>query len=237
VGQLKVGVESPKAQRTAILAGGSGFVGSHLIRLLLDAPEYTRVYAISRRPLPVEHPKLANRILPLEEARAKLVSVSCQDAYCCIGTRNPKGSAESVRGVELDLIVSFARAVQGMGATRFVVVSAAAANPGSRNIFLRTKGELESALRDLRFASLDILQPGPILGIRPEVRLADLAATVFMPLINPLLRGGQAPRRAISGRDLARAMLGAARSQRRGVYTYAGEPLARLAAAGVRAPF
>jgi uncharacterized protein YbjT (DUF2867 family) len=231
-----MGAEAAKSQRTAVLAGASGFVGGQLLRQLLNAPEYTRIYAVTRRPLPVDHPKLANRILPLEETRARLAGVSCQDAYCCIGGRARGGSLDAMRGVELDLVVSFARAVQTLGATRFVVLSCAGANSASRNPFLRTKGELEASLRDLRFTSLDILQPGKVLGLRPQIRLADMAAMAFMPLINPLLRGARAPHRAIAVEEVASAMLGTARSQRRGVYVYAGEALAKLAADGRRTP-
>jgi hypothetical protein len=54
---------------------------------LLAAPEYARVQAISRRPLPLEHARLANRVLrfdaPLE---GQLKNLAVQDAFCCLGT-------------------------------------------------------------------------------------------------------------------------------------------------------
>lgn len=227
--------EAPRAQRVALLAGGSGLVGSELLRQLLLAPDYSRVYAVSRRPLPIDSARLANRIVPLEEIRARLAGTRCDDAFCCIGsTRHGAGSVAEREKVDLDLVVSFARAVQSFGATRLVVISSAGANPQSRNPYLATKGKLETALRELRFASLEIMQPGLLLGARSEVRPLELAGTIVMPLVNPLLVGRFAQWRGISAVDVAAAMLAAARAQRRGVHVYAGRELRALAEAGRR---
>ena len=97
--------EAPRAQRVALLAGGSGLVGSELLRLLLMAADYSRIYAVSRRPLPFDNPRLANRIVPLEETSARLTGVHCDDAFCCIGsTRSSAGSAAEREKVDLDLV-------------------------------------------------------------------------------------------------------------------------------------
>jgi uncharacterized protein YbjT (DUF2867 family) len=227
--------EAPRTQRVALLAGGSGFVGNELLRRLLLSSDYSRVYAVSRRPLPFDNPRLANRIVPLEETRARLAGMHCDDAFCCIGsTRRSAGSAAEREKVDLDLVVSFARAAHSFGATQLIVISSAGANPQSRNPYLGVKGRLEVALRDLRFTSLSILRPGLLLGSRKEVRPLELAASVVMPLVNPLLFGGMAQYRGIAATDVAAAMLAAARSQRRGVHVYAGQALRALADSGRR---
>ena len=48
--------------RTALLAGATGLVGSHLLTRLLTDPRYDRVIVLARRPLDTEHPKLDVRI-------------------------------------------------------------------------------------------------------------------------------------------------------------------------------
>lgn len=218
------------------MAGASGLTGSQLLRLLLDAPEYARVHAISRRPLPVESPRLANRILPLEQLRTQLAGVHCQDAFCCLGsTLRRAGSEAERRKVDLDLTMVFARAAKGAGATRFVVITSAGADSASRNPYLRVKGELEQALRELHFDGLDVIRPGLLLGARDELRPLELAGRLVMPLVNPLMRGRHARWRGISARDAAAAMLGAARARRAGVHAYEGDTLPLLAAAGRRA--
>jgi uncharacterized protein YbjT (DUF2867 family) len=229
--------EKPQAQRIALLAGGSGLVGSELLRLLLRTPDYSRVYAVSRRPLPFDNPRLANRIVPLEETRARLNGVHCDDAFCCIGsTRSSAGSAQEREKVDLDLVVSFARAAQAFGATRMVVVTSAGANPQSRNAYLSVKGRLEASLRELRFPSLEIMQPGLLLGVRAQPRMLELAGAAVMPLLNPLLFGKHAQWRGIAAADVAAAMLAAARAQRRGVHVNSGLALRAMADGVKRKP-
>jgi uncharacterized protein YbjT (DUF2867 family) len=222
----------PAEGRTAVVAGASGLVGGELLKLLLAVEDYQRVHAVSRRPLPFDHVRLANRIMPLEEVETRLTGLRCHDAFCCIGsTRRKAGSDDELRRVDVDLVLAFARAARACGAQRFVVLSSAGAAPASRHAYLRNKADMEAGLAALGFTSLDVLRPGLLLGWRRELRPAELAGTLLMPLVNPLLGGRLNPWRGISARDVAAAMLGAARSLRRGTYVYAGDGLVTLSRA------
>jgi uncharacterized protein YbjT (DUF2867 family) len=225
----------PEVERgIVLLAGASGLTGGQTLDQLLAAPDISRVIAVSRRPLGREHPRLANRIVQFERLEAQLKGVTCSAALCCLGTTLRKaGSQERFRAVDIDCVVSFARAARAANARRFVVISSVGANPSSRNFYLRTKGEMEEDLEGIGFESLDILQPSMLLSWRAEMRPLELATRLVMPLINPLLRGKFASYRGISAGTVGAAMLGATRSGRRGVqrYTYEGiEALSRLTA-------
>ncbi|HEU4623435.1 MAG TPA: NAD-dependent epimerase/dehydratase family protein [Steroidobacteraceae bacterium] len=224
--------------RVALLAGASGLVGGYVLDALLDAPDFGRVYAVTRRPLGREHSRIANRIVQFDKIEAQLKGTVCHVAFCCLGTTlKQAGSEQAFRQVDFDYVLAFARAARVAQAQRFVVVSSAGANPQSKNFYLRVKGEMERALESLQFPSLDILQPGPLLGWRPEIRPRELAATILMPLLNPLLGGTKQMYRGISARTVAAAAVGAARSGRRGVYRYTYPALQALAASKpVRVP-
>jgi uncharacterized protein YbjT (DUF2867 family) len=212
------------------VAGGSGLVGHELLRLLLRVDDYSRVHALSRRPLSLEHARLANRIVSFDRLGEQLKGFACQDAYCCLGTTlRQAGSPAAFRAVDLEVVQAFAGAARAAGAQRLVLVSSVGADPGAKNFYLRVKGEAEQALGGLGFASLDILQPGLLLGTRRELRPLELFARVIMPILNPLFVGPLAPYRAIPARDVALAMLGSARSGRRGIHVYASEALRALA--------
>jgi len=209
----------------ALLAGASGLTGGCALDALLDAPEITRVIAVSRRPLGREHPRLANRIVQFERLETQLRGATCHMALCCLGTTLRKaGSQERFRAVDVGCVLAFARAAKAAGARRFVVISSVGADPDSRNFYLRTKGDMEQELEAVGFESLDILQPSMLLSRRGEMRPLELLACALMPLVNPLLRGNYLPYRGISARTVGAAMLGATRSGRRGVqrYTYEG---------------
>jgi uncharacterized protein YbjT (DUF2867 family) len=214
------------AGRIALVAGGSGMVGSQLLSLLLQAPQYARVHALSRRPLPFDHPRLANRVVRFEASlQAQLKGLQCHDAFCCLGTTiREAGSQTAFRAVDHDLVLEFAQLALGCGAERLVVVSALGANAASKNFYLRVKGEVEKALEGLRIRALDILQPSLLLGSRRGLRPLELSAQLAMRLVNPLLLGRWSRFRAIQAATVAAAVCGAARCGRRGTcrYTYEG---------------
>jgi uncharacterized protein YbjT (DUF2867 family) len=224
------------AGRIALVAGGSGLVGGQLLPLLLQSPQYTRVHALSRRPLPFDHPRLANRVVRFEASlQAQLKGLKCQDAFCCLGTTiRDAGSQTAFRAIDFELVQEFAQLARSCGVERLVVVSALGANAASKNFYMRVKGEMEKALEAQRFRALDILQPSLLLGARRELRLLELGAQVAMRLVNPLLLGSWSRLRAIPAATVAAAMCGAAASGRRGIYRYSYDGMRSLAAAGAR---
>ena len=216
--------------RVALLAGASGLVGGYVLDSLLDAPDFGRVFAISRRPLGREHPRLANRIVQFEKLETQLKGSQCHTAFCCLGTTMKQaGSEKAFRQVDYDFVLAFARAARAAQAQRFVVITSAFADARSKNFYLRVKGEVEQALEGMGFASLDILQPGPVLAWRKENRPLQILATALMPLANPFFTGTRIALRGIPASTLAAAALGAVRSGRRGVYRYTWPSLHQLA--------
>jgi uncharacterized protein YbjT (DUF2867 family) len=211
--------------KIALVAGASGLIGGLLVQALIEAPDYSRVFALTRRPLGREHPKLANRIVVFARMADQLKGMTVNEAFCCLGTtRAAAGSDEAFREADLDAVMLFARAARAAGATRFVVVSSVNANSDSKNLYLRTKGEMEEAVATVGFPSLDIMQPSLLLGSRKEMRPLELAGTLLAPLVNPFLTGTRESLRAIPAETVAKAMIGAARRGGRGVYrhTYSG---------------
>jgi uncharacterized protein YbjT (DUF2867 family) len=216
--------------KIALVAGATGLVGGFLLKTLLDAPDYTRVYALTRRLIGKEHPKLANRVVVFDRMAEQLKGLVAQDAFCCIGTTIAEaGSQEAFRAADVDAVLLFARAARAAQATRFVVVSSVGASASSNKFYLRTKGEMEEAVTDLGFVSVDILQPSLLLGPRTKFRLLETAGQVFAPVVNPLLTGTREPLRAIPAETVAKAMLGAARRGARGTYRYTYKAIGQLA--------
>jgi uncharacterized protein YbjT (DUF2867 family) len=224
------------AGRIALVVGGSGLVGSQLLPLLLQAPQYARVHALSRRPLLFDHPRMANRVVRFEASlQAQLKGLQCQDAFCCLGTTiRDAGSQSAFRAIDRDLVLEFAQLALGCGVERLVVVSALGANAVSKNFYMRVKGEMEKALERLRFRALDIMQPSLLLGARRELRVLELGAQLAMPLINPLLLGRWSRFRAIPAATVAAAMCGAAGSGRRGMYRYTYDGMRGLASSNFK---
>jgi len=216
--------------KTALIVGGTGLVGGHCLRLLVQQPAYTKVVALLRRPAPIEDARLSQRIVDFDRLEgADFAGVS--DVFCALGTTIAKaGSEEAFYEIDYRYPITIARLAEKAGVKQFVLVSSVGADPRSTSFYLRVKGELEQALEGMGFASLDILQPSVMLGFRGELRPLELLAMIFLPLVNPFLTGSRMALRAISARTVADAMLGASRSGRRGVYRYTWAGIRQLAA-------
>jgi uncharacterized protein YbjT (DUF2867 family) len=216
--------------RIALVAGATGLVGGYLVNALIEAQEYARVFALTRRPLPREHAKLANRIVNFDRMADQIKGLSAHDAFCCIGTTiADAGSQEAFREADVDAVLLFAQAARVAQATRFVVVSSVGADSKSKKFYLRTKGEMEEAVTGLGFTSVDIMQPSLLLGPRKALRPLEITGRIFAPLINPLLTGAREQYRAISAETVARGMVGAARRGGRGIYRYTYAAINQLA--------
>ncbi|HWF99453.1 MAG TPA: NAD(P)H-binding protein [Steroidobacteraceae bacterium] len=216
----------------ALLAGASGFVGARVLDALLEAPEIGRVFAVTRRALGREHPHLANRIVQFDHMERQLAGLKCQVAFCCLGARvgeREHAEEEALRRVDVGYTLAFARVAKAAGVSRFVVISAAGAEPAAKTGYLRAKGELEGSLAQIGFGALDILQPAIVLGWPRETRPADLVRRAVMPLVNPLLVGDRAVHRGVPLGTAAAAMIGTLRSGRRGTQRYTYPAICALA--------
>lgn len=221
----------------ALLAGASGLTGAALLRLLLNEPDVTRVLALSRRPLPLEHPRLANRILRFEELERSLKGQQCTDAFCALGAAGgPRAGEAQLREIDLGMVVAFARAAQAAGALRLVVISAAGARRDAPQAFLRVKGEMEEALRAMAWPALHILQPGVVFGPRRGDGPGAALRLGLLSLASPMLRRSNHGIGAFSGGQLAQAMVALTRSGRRGTFTHAAGNLAAAAGLAGRRP-
>jgi uncharacterized protein YbjT (DUF2867 family) len=222
--------------RIALVAGGSGLVGERLLPLLLNGGGYTRVYALSRRALPMDHPRLANRVVRFDAPlAAQLKGLTCQDAFCCLGTTmREAGSPEAFRAVDHDLVLDFARLALKAGAERLVVLSSIGADRAARAFYLRVKGEMEHSLETVGFRALDFMQPSLLLGARRHLRPLEFVAQALMWAARPLFLGPAMRYRAIEADTVAAAMYGVARIGRRGVNRHQYDDMRALAAGAMR---
>jgi uncharacterized protein YbjT (DUF2867 family) len=203
--------------RTAVLAGPTGLVGSKLLRLLLDAPEYHKVVALSRRAIPIESGRLDVRPAEFDSLATVLRGVRGSestplDVFCCLGTTmRVAGSPEAFRRVDFDYPLRLGRWALDASARRVLVISALGADPRSRVFYNRVKGEMEQALGALGLPSLVVLRPSLLAGERGDVRWGERAALRLAARIGWLLPGSVRP---VQDVDVAAAMLGAAREDR-----------------------
>jgi uncharacterized protein YbjT (DUF2867 family) len=217
--------------RTALVAGGSGLVGGHCLRRLLEDAHYDRVVAVGRRELPLQHPTLTQHVIDFDRLGAAdgATIPAADDVFCCLGTTMKKaGSEAGFRLVDFTYIVSLASQALAAGAKQFLLVSSLGAGPKSPLFYNQVKGETEEAIVKLPFAGRYIFRPSLLKGDRPEHRPAErfgLAVTsgIGLALVGPLRRY-----RPIEASTVAAAMVRVAHQAPGGVVVYASDTIERL---------
>ncbi|MBD2721614.1 NAD-dependent epimerase/dehydratase family protein [Hymenobacter armeniacus] len=214
-------------QKTALLAGATGLIGSQLLPLLLASGRYAKVIVVGRKAVPTIHPKLVQvttELDQLEEVRLKLIA---DDVYCCLGTTMAQaGSKEAFYKVDYLYVVRLAAVAAANFASQFMVVSSMGADAESRIYYSRVKGEMEAAVRQTPFRAIHIFRPSLLLGERARPRLGERIGAVVLRLLRPLLRGPLLKYRPVTGATVAAAMLRAAEEDGGGVRVHESDELA-----------
>jgi uncharacterized protein YbjT (DUF2867 family) len=200
------------------LSGATGLTGAALLNQLLNEPKFDRVIAFVRKPLHVVHPKLVESPADFEHMNE---TSFVDTVFCCLGTTiKTAGSEAAFRKVDYAYILAYAQAAKARGATHFSVISSIGADPNSRVLYSKVKGETERDLQRIGFQSLAIYRPSLLLGDRKEERSGEQYATIAMRVFKPLMLGPLKKYRAIHVNTVARAMLREALSPRPGTNIY-----------------
>ena len=206
-----------RAPRIALIVGASGLVGSELLKLLLEAPDYTQVIALLRRPLELQHAKLQQQLVnfdSLEESESPLPSID--SVFCCLGsTLKAAGSRAACYRVDHDYVLNSARLGLAQGARHFLMVSSMGADARSPFAYMRTKGETERDLEQLGYAFLTILRPAYLVGSRSQSRPLEEAYGRLMQWLAPVTPAAFRP---LSAKKVAQTMLRQASQATPGVH-------------------
>jgi uncharacterized protein YbjT (DUF2867 family) len=160
-----------------LLAGGTGQVGSALVRALLAADSCTEVVMVNRRTISLAGDarlrqvtsdtgaanfadEIAKLAATLSAHGAPLYAASCIG----IGTGSRQWREEDIRQLEIGVVGAFARGCVAGGIERFGLLSAAGTSTQSRIRYARIMGEKEDAVRRVGFKRLAIFRPGIIAG-------------------------------------------------------------------------
>lgn len=183
-------------------------MGTYLVEELIQNMGYSSVKVFSRRKLDIEHIKVIEHIVDVENITSYTDLIRGDDIFICLGTTMKKaGTIARYEELDRDMPVNIASEAYKKGVKRIAVISAQGANSGSRNYYYRIKGEMEEAILELGFTTTIIARPSLLLGERKEFRLLERAGITMYRIFSFLLVGRLRYYRAIHGRDVANAMI------------------------------
>ncbi|MBP7345796.1 MAG: hypothetical protein KA952_04585 [Sediminibacterium sp.] len=203
-------------QRKALVLGASGLTGSYLLEILLESELYSQVTIYVRRPLGRSHPKLVEQLINFATIESW---TDADDVYCCLGaTIKTVKTREAFTLVDLYAPLHIAKLQLSAGSKRFLVVSAAGANPKSNVFYNKTKGRLEEALKQLNYSSIYIFQPSFILGPRKESRWLEELGIFFALKAIPIMKGRFKKYIPVHAKAIARSMAYFASHSKTGIH-------------------
>lgn len=214
------------------LVGATGLIGTTLIEVS-SAGNTARMVGIARREVALPPgARMELFVAQPEKWGEVLTAVRPRALICALGTtwRKAGRSEEGFRAVDQDLIVETARIAKAAGVANMVLISAAGADPRSKNLYLRVKGETEVLVSRIGLKRLDILRPGLLKGAREDdFRPLERLALTLSPVIEPFLSGKWEMFRPIEAQLVAEAALGLALRRAGGRFTHDNEAMRRAA--------
>lgn len=191
---------------------------------------YTAVQTVTRRVFDYSSPKVTQTVEADASKYPEIIAASKADTLFSglATTRALAGLAEAFVAVDYGINYEVAKAAKAAGVHTYVLISSVGANAQSRFLYLKTKGQLEDAVLDLKFPKTIILRPGALLGPRTEAKgfLTDLSASVFKFLHNTKI--GDAIASPIYGSEIGQIAVNLAQEREDGVHIVGSKELVQM---------
>ena len=179
--------ESARSMSRLMLVGATGLVGHCVLQQALADTRVRQVVAPTRSAL-APHSKLLNPLVDFDHLPDEAEWWAVDAVICTLGTTiKVAGSPAAFYRVDHDYPLQVARLARRHGAKAYALNSALGADPASRVLYSRTKGQLERDMQSLGYPSLTLVRPGLIGGERQEDRPAEQLAVRLSTLLQPLL--------------------------------------------------
>ena len=204
--------------KKAIVIGGTGMVGTQLVKLLLENQDYSEVVSLVRRASGVVHPKLKEQIFDFDKPEEWVNFVAGDVLFSTLGTTLAQAKTKEAQ-FKVDFTYQFAVAeiAAQNGIPVYVLVSSAGADSKSAVFYSNMKGKLDDAVKALPFKVISILRPGQLDGNRIETRTSEKMALSVVYALNKI--GILRKYRPIQAVDAAKAMIHASEKQISAIYT------------------
>ncbi len=160
-----------------LIIGGTGQVGSAVVRALVAEPSCAEIVMVNRKAAPLTtEPRVRQVTMDTaaagfpDEVTTLARSVVAQGepvygASCVgVGAGSGKWSEDELKALEVGVVGGFARGCHAAGIRQFALLSAAGSTPTSRIRYARVMGLKEEAVQAVGFERLAILRPGIIAG-------------------------------------------------------------------------
>ena len=145
----------------ALVIGATGATGKDLVKQLCQDSDFDEIDIFVRRHSDFHHEKVKAHLVDFDHPEEWKHLVKGDVAFSCLGTTlKSAGSKENQKVIDYDYQFNFAKAAKENNVQDYILVSAYGASPDSKIFYSRIKGELEEAVKNLKFEKTTIFKPG-----------------------------------------------------------------------------
>ena len=145
----------------ALVIGATGATGKDLVNQLCQDSDFDEIDIFVRRRSDFHNEKVKVHLVDFNHPEEWKHLVKGDVAFSCLGTTlKSAGSKENQKVIDYDYQFNFAKAAKENNVQDYILVSAYGASPDSKIFYSRIKGELEEAVKNLKFEKTTIFKPG-----------------------------------------------------------------------------
>ncbi len=212
--------------RKAIVLGATGLVGGFVVSLLEADNEYDEIHLLVRRTYDTQCAKTSTHIVNFNHLQEHADLFNADDLFCCLGTTiKIAKTKDAFYKVDFTYVYESAKLATINGVRNFLMISSLGASASSPVYYSKVKGEIEHAVKKLPFQSIQIFQPSLLTGPRKVKRFGEQASEAVLNIFGNLLVGSLRKYRAIAAKDVARAMISMAKSEKEGTHIYMSDQI------------
>lgn len=209
----------------SLVAGGTGLVGSHVIKVLSEKPGAQIILA---RSFNSEIPQNAElQIINFDSLSSNevLLKNGIDHVYLCLGKKLSTyelgymrhSERESFKLIDFHYSLSIAKLAYNYGARSIALVSAVGAQEGSFNYYFHIKGKLENEIKKIGYENMCFARPGHLLGERKDFRGYEIPILESgLRFAAPFMQGPLTNFRQVEAKQVAKSMIKNIRNRNKG---------------------
>ncbi|MDQ0884003.1 NAD(P)H-binding protein [Peribacillus sp. V2I11] len=216
--------------KTALILGATGVVGTQLVKELSNSKIYRKIHLLTRREMKFTEPKCTVHVVDFENLSKYADLFNVPDIFICLGTTIKQAKTkEAFRKVDYDYVIEAAKMAKTSNVEKLLIITAMGANSKSKFFYSRVKGDVEGSLQHLKLNTVHIFRPSLLLGERKEFRAGEKISGMLSTFAEFVFVGPLRPYRAIEANKVAAAMYAAAQTTAKGYHFYNSDEIEKLA--------
>ena len=157
--------------KKVVIIGATGLVGNALLQEVIQAKEVSEIRVFVRKAIDSLPEKVTQIVTDFSDLSLLKEQVIGDVIYCCVGTTRKKTpNLTDYRNIDFGINIGMAKLAKENGIPTVHLISAIGASTSSRIFYSKLKGEIEEAMKELKFDSCYIYQPSMLIGTRTESR-------------------------------------------------------------------